>query len=145
MIELVSFGANLAWVSLPEANITEYCKRDSERPDEMIVRLRIDEIQTMRGSGKKSDATENTLGIRIHFLDDKLTSVLDVNFEAGGATKNKQVTLQKMATRNSPISIGDLEIIQKQKSISPGEIFRVPVRCARLSSIVVSRSCEITH
>ena len=43
-IEFLSAGSNIALLSRPEKNLTDFCAEDSARPSEMETRLRIDEI-----------------------------------------------------------------------------------------------------
>ena len=85
---MVSTGSDLAWVSNPSVNITDYCKHDTEHPDEMEVWLKIDEIQLTKELTNEGGATpESILGIRVHFLANKLPAKLEVSFEVEGRFK----------------------------------------------------------
>ena len=133
MIEVVSLGSHLARVSRPVSNLTDFCAGDSTRPGEMDVKMRIEEILTMAAASGTVDDADHTLGLRVHFLVKTWIrgsgGPVEVTLEAGSsAAQTKTVSISKLDKRDSPVSIGDVEIIHKDRAISPGEIFRIPVR-----------------
>ena len=83
--------------------------------------MRVDEIVTIDAGGV--EVADDELGLRLHILTSLAEEVVVT------VNEDEHTTAVKLfADNNSPMSIGDLEIMNTRKTISPGEIFTVPVR-----------------